>query len=181
MRTRWARRTAAAAVAACGLLLAGCGGTDEQATVDWANGLCSSYATFREAALVGPAPATDPEGQARSLATYLGDTATALDTSLTNLNGLGAAPVEGGDQAVTKFRDQLTRYRDAFRQAHTQVEGLDLGSRTLPQDIEGAVAPVLALQDTDQDPLAGLDSAVTDAAAKAPACQDLSRLNGSGG
>ncbi|MCF7551627.1 hypothetical protein [Pseudonocardia sp. WMMC193] len=178
MTTRWARRTATAAVVACGLLVAGCGGADEQATIDWTNGLCGSYATFREAALVGPAPATDPEGQARSLATYLGDTASALDTSLADLDGLGASPVEGGDQAVTKFRDQLTRYRDAFRQAHTQVQGLDLDSRTLPRDMEGAVAPVLALQDTDQDPLAGLDSAVTNAAAKAPACQDLSRLSG---
>ncbi|GAA4543386.1 hypothetical protein GCM10023175_20070 [Pseudonocardia xishanensis] len=172
---RWGR-PAAAAAAVCGLVLAGCGGASEQETVDWANGLCSSYSTFREAALVGPAPAADPAGQAKSLSVYLGDTASSLDTALSRLDELGAAPVAGGDQAVTKFRDQLTRYRSAFQLARTQVDGLNLRSSTLQRDMEGAVAPVLGLQDTDQDPLAGLDAAVTDAAAKAPACQDLSRL-----
>jgi hypothetical protein len=54
-------------------------------------------------------------------------------------------------------------------------------SPTLQKDIEGAVAPVLALQDTDQDPLAGLGSAVTKAAQQAPACQDLSKLSTSNG
>jgi hypothetical protein len=87
--------------------------------------------------------------------------------------------VSGGDEAVTKFRDQLSGYRSAFRQARTQVDALDPASPTLQQDIEGAVAPVLQLQDTNQDPLAGLDPAVTDAATKAPACQDLSRLSSS--
>lgn len=174
MRMRWGRTAATAAVAVCGLVLTGCGGASEQETVDWTNGLCSSYATFREAALVGPAPASDPAAQARSLSTYLGNTASSLDTALTRLDGLGAAPVTGGDQAVTKFRDQLTRYRAAFQQARTQVDGLDLDSSTLQRDLEGAVAPVLGLQDTDQDPLAGLDAEVTAAAAKAPACQDLS-------
>jgi hypothetical protein len=172
---------AAAVVAACGLALAGCGGASEQETVDWTNGLCSSYATFREAALVGPAPAADLAGQARSLSTYLGNTASSLDKALTDLDALGRSPVEGGDQALTKFRDQLTRYRGAFRQARTQLDGLNMRSPTLQKDIEGAVAPVLALQDTDQDPLAGLGSAVTKAAQQAPACQDLSKLSTSNG
>ncbi|WP_181782606.1 hypothetical protein [Pseudonocardia pini] len=173
--------SAVSVMAASGLFLAGCGGASEQETVDWTNGLCSSYATFQQAALVGPAPASDLPTQARNLSSYLGATATSLDRALTDLDGLGAAPVEGGDQAVTKFRDQLSRYRTAFQQARTQVDGLDLDSRTLQRDIEGAVAPVLSLQDADQDPLAGLDSQVTNAADKAPACQDLSRLSSSGG
>ncbi|GAA4704299.1 hypothetical protein GCM10023215_49980 [Pseudonocardia yuanmonensis] len=171
------RRAAAVAAVAAGLLLAGCGGASEQETVDWTNGLCSSYATFREAAIVGPQPASDLPAQTRNLSAYLGSTAASLDKALADLDGLGASPVSGGDEAVTKFRDQLGGYRSAFQQARAQVDALDLGSPTLQQDIEGAVAPVLQLQDTNQDPLAGLDSAVTDAATKAPACQNLSRLS----
>ncbi|WP_433505323.1 hypothetical protein ACQP04_01680 [Pseudonocardia halophobica] len=178
MRTSATRRRAAAVAAvATGLLLAGCGGASEQETVDWTNGLCSSYATFREAAIVGPQAAPDLPAQARNLSAYLGNTATSLDKALADLDTLGASPVSGGDEAVTKFRDQLTGYRSAFQQARTQVDALDLSSPTLQQDIEGAVAPVLQLQDANQDPLAGLDSAVTDAATKAPACQNLSRLS----
>jgi hypothetical protein len=178
MRTSATRRRAAAVVAvAGGLLLAGCGGASEQETVDWTNGLCSSYATFREAAIVGPQAAPDLPAQARNLSAYLGSTAASLDKALADLNTLGASPVSGGDEAVTKFRDQLGGYRTAFQQARTQVDALDLASPTLQQDIEGAVAPVLQLQDTNQDPLAGLDSAVTDAATKAPACQNLSHLS----
>lgn len=179
MPTRATRRRAAAVAAvATGLLLAGCGGASEQETVDWTNGLCSSYATFREAAVVGPQPAPDLPAQARNLSAYLGNTAASLDKALADLDGLGASPVSGGDQAVTKFRDQLSSYRSAFQRARTQVDALDLDSRTLQRDIEGAVAPVLQLQDTTQDPLSGLDPAVTDAAAKAPACQDLGRPAG---
>ncbi|MFR9804892.1 hypothetical protein ACL02T_21775 [Pseudonocardia sp. RS010] len=174
MRTSAARRRAAAVAAvATGLLLAGCGGASEQETVDWTDGLCSTYATFREAAIVGPQAAPDLPSQARALSTYLGDTVAALDEALADLDGLGASPVSGGDEAVTRFRDQLSSYRSAFRQARSQVDALDPGSPTLQQDIEGAVTPVLQLQDTTRDPLAGLDPAVTAAATKAPACQSL--------
>jgi hypothetical protein len=162
-------------VVAAGSLLAGCGASGQQ-TVDWANGLCSSYAGFREAAIVGPAAASDLPTQARNLSTYLGDTASALDRSLADLDHLGASPVSGGDQAVAKFRTQLTGYRTAFGQAKTQVDALDLKPAGLNDRLKAAVAPVLALEDTTQDPLAGLDSAVTDAAGKAPACQNLSKL-----
>ncbi|GAA1870489.1 hypothetical protein GCM10009836_58930 [Pseudonocardia ailaonensis] len=163
-------------VLAVGALLAGCGGASEQQTVDWANGLCTSYAGFREAAIVGPAAASDVPSQARSLSTYLGTTAAALDKALADLDRLGASPVSGGDQAVTRFRSQLGGYRTAFQQAKSQVDALDLRGSGLADRLKNAVAPVLALQDTTQDPLAGLDPAVTDAAGKAPACQNLSTL-----
>jgi hypothetical protein len=163
------------AAVATGLLLAGCGGASEQQTIDWTNGLCSSYATFRSAAIVGPQAAPDLPAQARNLSTYLGNTAASLDKALADLDHLGASPVSGGDEAVTRFRTRLSGYRSAFQQARTQVDALNLASPTLQKDIEGAVAPVLQLQNATQDPLAGLDPAVTDAARKAPACQDLSR------
>ena len=162
-------------VLAAGALLAGCGGASEQQTVDWANGLCSSYAGFREVAVVGPATATDLPTQTHNLSTYLGDTAAALDKALTDLDHLGSSPVSGGDEAVTEFRDRLGSYRTAFTQAKSQVDALNVKAPGLADQLRAAIAPVLALEGTTQDPLAGLDPAVTDAAGKAPACQNLGR------
>jgi hypothetical protein len=173
-RTRLAGTVPAVALGLA--LLAGCGGASEQQTVDWTNGLCSSYATFREAAQTPPAQATDVAGQVRNLSAYLGSTASSLDQALAGLDGLGASPVDGGDEAVTRFRDQLSRFRTAFQQAKSQVDALNLRSPTIAADLQGAVAPVLQLQqDSAQDPLAGLGSDVLSAAAKAPACQQLGK------
>ena len=166
------RRATLVAAVAAGLVLAGCGAS-QQETVDWTNGLCRSYATFADAAQVGPAQAGDLAGQARNLSSYLGDTVGSLDRALAGLDALGASPVSGGDEAVTRFRDQLTRYRGAFAQAKGQVDGLNLASPTVRVDLQNAVAPVLALQDTTQDPLADLGPDVRAAAAQAPACQEL--------
>lgn len=154
------------------IVLAGCG-SDEQTNVAWADGLCASYVTFLDAAVVGPEPSADPGVQQQRLSAYFATTIDSTNTALRQLDALGDPPIEGGAEAVAQVRDQLTRYQAAFTQARDQVAAVDPGAPDASERLKAALDPVAALQNAPGEPFGGYSFDLVAAMEKAPSCQDL--------
>lgn len=153
-------------------VLVGCG-SDEQANVAWAGGLCASYLTFLDAAVVGPEPSADPAVQQERLSAYFDTTIESTTEALRKLDALGDSPISGGTEAVAQVRDQLTRYQAAFTQARDQVAAVDPGARDAAERLKTALGPVAALQNAPDEPFGGYSFDLVAAMEKAPSCQDL--------
>ncbi len=170
MRTRLFTGTLALLVAA------GCGGGETDA-VAWTDEVCGALAGFTRAATARPdLDLNDPGATVRGLGDYLGSTTAALDDSISRLDAAGAAPVDGGDEYVSRLTNVLTQIRASFDAARARIENIDPASSATPlaTALPEAMAPLRALSNL-ADPTAGLRSSaeLQAAAEQAPNCRQL--------
>lgn len=115
------------------------GGANEEA-VAWADEMCTSIKD--DVANLTNTPELDqssPQGLKDSLVTYLDTMASTFDSITTKMQAAGTPPVEGGEEAVTAFTDQLTTAKDAVASAKTKIEAAPVDD---PAAFQAAVTSV---------------------------------------
>jgi hypothetical protein len=146
MRTR----TISCTVAALAAIAAGCGGSPapSEEAVAWTNQVCGALSGFTRAVTTSPRidPA-DPAAAVQELDRYLGATSDELQRSLTALDTVGAAPVDGGDSYVGRLEEALRGIRTGFDSARTQLAAIDVSDRAeLATAVPAALAPLQELR-----------------------------------
>ncbi|WP_219414877.1 hypothetical protein [Pseudonocardia nigra] len=174
MRTRRFGGTVAASLA---LLVAGCGGGSATADpVAWTDEVCGALTGFTRVVTAQPQidPA-DPVAAVRTLDGWFGSTTAELQRSIAALDAVGASPVDGGDQYVTRLREALSSMQAGFEDARTRLDTADTSSpAALAAAFPAVVAPLQDLRDVP-DPTEGLqaDDALRTAGEQAPNCRAL--------
>jgi hypothetical protein len=138
---------------------------------EWMADLCATASDLRTGLWTS---AKDTEPLRQQVRDQLDTAADEVDAALNELAAMPAAPVDGGDTAVTQLGDELTDLRDALVRGRDDLDALptDAGEEQLGQVI-GEVWPGAAARAAD--PFAGV--AVSDAmrdAAAGPDCAPFS-------
>ncbi|GAB3447568.1 hypothetical protein [Actinophytocola sediminis] len=133
------------------------GGTPAPGAVAWMTGFCT-VASDLSRGIYTSSPDTDE--LRTSMLGQLENTASAIDAAIDRLAELPAAPVDGGDTAVSQFGDELTELRDALARGRDEIDALptDADDGRLGQ-VFGTVWPTAAARAAR--PLTGVT--VTDA------------------
>lgn len=157
------------------VLATGCGGGGSEA-VAWTDEVCGALAGFTAAVTDQPTiDQRDPAAAVQGLGDYLGDTAAALQASISALDAAGPSPVDGGDEYVSRLKTALGQIRTGFVTARSQLTGVDTSSiASVTAALPAAVAPLQELTNL-ADPTEGLraNDALRAAADQAPNCQRL--------
>jgi hypothetical protein len=174
MRTR----SFSCTVAVLAVLAAGCGGdaAASEEAVAWTNQVCGALTGFTQAATTSPRidPA-DRVAAVQEVTRYLGSTSEALQRSLTELDAVGASPVEGGDEYVGRLREALRGIRTGFESARTQLAAVDVSDpRALATAVPAATAPLQELRNLP-DPTEGMraNEELRRASEQAQNCREL--------
>lgn len=130
---------------------------------EWMADLCATASDLR-GGLWTSAEATGPLRQ--RLHDQLNTAAEEVDAALDALDAMPAAPVEGGDAAVTQLGDELTDLRDALVRGRGDLDALpaDAGEDRLGQ-VVGTVWPRAAARAADPFAEVGISDAMRGAAA----------------
>ncbi len=146
MRTRRISCT----VATIAALVAGCGehAAPSEEAVAWTNQVCGALSGFTRAATTSPQiNRGDPVAAVQELDRYLGATSDELQRSLTALDAVGAAPVDGGDVYVGRLEEALRGIRSGFDSARTQLAAVDVSDPAqLATAVPAALAPLQELR-----------------------------------
>ena len=114
----------------------------------------------------------------KSFSDYLGSAISAIDQSLSGLNGVGPSPVSGGDTIVSRLKDTLTTVRASFAKAKDVIDKVDPNDPTqLSTALPQALAPLQDLSNL-KNPLDDItvDPTLNAAANNAPNCQAINKL-----
>lgn len=114
------------------LLAAGCGGSEENGTVAWADGLCSALTTWT-ASLETAATTIRESPSAESLNAAVGDVIEATGTLADDVKGLGPPETEAGQQT----EETLTELADALEEDASTLQ------QTLDQAADGGLTGLL--------------------------------------
>ncbi|TDV51047.1 hypothetical protein [Actinophytocola oryzae] len=129
---------------------------------EWMANLCAAATDLRTGLWTS---AKDTEPLRQRLRDQLGTAADEVDATLSELAAIAAAPVDGGDMAVTQFGNELTDLRDALVRGRDELDALptDASDERLGQ-VVGKVWPDAAARAAD--PFAGVkvSDAMRDAA-----------------
>jgi hypothetical protein len=144
--------------------------------VVWMDRVCGSLLPLQQTLKTVPQNTGDnATATAASISAFLGRSATALTTTLTDLDAAGPSPVAGGDAAVGKLEAALTTVRTSIVRTKTALDNIDPTNAievasTLPT-VFVSLADLVKIQDstTDLRNNPGLQAA----AAQAPNCQSL--------
>jgi hypothetical protein len=91
--------------------------------VAWADEVCSSIKDDVTALSAQPdIDLSNPQAAKDGLITYLGTLETSLDGMTSAVQDAGTPPVEGGDEAVKGFVDQISTAKDAVTSAKSKIE-----------------------------------------------------------
>jgi hypothetical protein len=146
MRTR----SFSCTVATIAALVAGCGehAAPSEEAVAWTNQVCGALSGFTRAATTSPQiNRGDPVAAVQELDRYLGATSDELQRSLTALDAVGAAPVDGGDVYVGRLEEALRGIRSGFDSARTQLAAVDVSDPAqLATAVPAALAPLQELR-----------------------------------
>jgi hypothetical protein len=150
--------------------------------VHWVDGVCGALLPFVKTAGTPPQlnGATDPTALAKGISDYLGQGASAADSAITGMAGVGPSPVAGGDDVITRLTQTLTTFRASFQDAKAQVDAVDTSNpQTLRTELPKAVAPLQQLASMP-DPTVDLQTSpeLERASAQAPNCQQVERQTG---
>jgi hypothetical protein len=148
----------------------------------WVDRVCGSLLTFTGPALAQPQFGDSPNlpGIKQKLTDYLNGIITGLQQSRSQLGQVGRSPVGGGDEAVTRINDVLTKLETDITAAKAKVDSADpddpqefLATITDAETQLGKISAPDALADLSASPR------LQKAAAKAANCQQLSAQNSS--
>ena len=146
----------------------------------WVDRVCGSLLTFTGPALAQPQFGDSPNlpGIKQKLTDYLNGIITGLQQSRSQLGQVGRSPVGGGDEAVTRINDVLTKLETDITAAKAKVDSADpddpqefLATITDAETQLGKISAPDALADLSASPR------LQKAAAKAANCQQLSAQN----
>jgi len=144
--------------------------------VVWMDRVCGSLLPLQQTLKTVPQNTGDnATATAASISAFLGRSATALATTLTDLDAAGPSPVAGGDAAVGKLESALTTVRTSIVRTKTALDGVDPTNAfevasTLPT-VFVSLADLVKIQDSTND--LHNNAALQAAAAQAPNCQSL--------
>ena len=122
----------------------------------------------------------DPKTAVAGLDTYLDQTGAVVSGATTGLGTVGPSPLTGGDAMVTALTNGLTKAGNALKQAKTNVTTLNTADpKTLGTRLPQAIAPLTELTNLP-DPNAAMQGnpTLSQAAAKAPQCRQISTITG---
>ena len=150
--------------------------------VAWVDGVCGAALALVTPAVTRPdvGESTDLAVVQRSLSGYLGGILTGAQQARTQLDAVGAAPVEGGDAVVTKLRGALDTVEKTVGEARAAIDKADPRDPAGFAEALGSVQTALgdnAAPDAIGDLVAVPD--LNSAASKAPKCQQLRTVAGS--
>ncbi|HEX6353391.1 hypothetical protein [Actinophytocola sp.] len=155
--------------------------TSEEATggdseaVAWADEVCSGIKDEVSALTTTPElDQSNPQAAKDGLVTYLGTLETSLDGMASAVEGAGTPPVDGGDEAVKSFIDQIGTAKESVTSAKSKIEAAPVddpaafqaAAAAAVQDLQAlsSMDPTSAFSDNEE-----LNAAYNDA----PACQEL--------
>ena len=144
--------------------------------VVWMDRVCGSLLPLQQTLKTVPQNTGDnATATAASISAFLGRSATALATTLTDLDAAGPSPVAGGDAAVGKLESALTTVRASIVHMKTALDNIDPTNAfevasTLPT-VFVSLADLVKIQDSTTD--LRNNPALQAAAAQAPNCQSL--------
>jgi hypothetical protein len=150
--------------------------------VAWVDKVCGAIVKLVDTQTTPPAiVVNDPAQRAKAVDTYLADSITAVDRSISDLRNVGPSPVAGGDDGVNALIKGLESLKSGFQTTRTKLSSADLNN---PQQAGAAVSEaVIAIQQGAQEMNTATQSleknqALQDAAKKAPNCQKLENTAG---
>ncbi len=168
-----------AALLAVGVLAAGCGSDEPEAssTTDWADGVCTAINTWTDSIKSAADPIKSGDISEDSLQSAADEVKSATDTLESDLEGLGKPDTEAGQQAkdsLDQLSSDLSTETDTIESAVEDVSGLS--------DIAGAVTTVSTTLATMQTQITSAYTSLTQLDAKgelksafqdASSCQQL--------
>jgi hypothetical protein len=161
---------------AVALLLAGCGGDDDEGAQGWANSLCSDVGEWVVAVDATVESLTDEglaldEADLREAADGVGE---ATDELASNLEELGAPELESGQQVEEEVQALVDSLREQYEAAQEALAA-DLAPLETVAGITTALSAAFSQLQTTLDDLAGLDPAeeLADAFRDSDECEAL--------
>lgn len=145
----------------------------DAAAVEYMDKVCTAAASFATVQKTPPKlDANDPAKLKAEMGTYMGQMADAFTQTATKLRGIGPSPVPGGDEQVEKMAETFTGIAKNFTDAKVAIEAADAND---PVGGLQAAGEAITRLDDFVAPLKQLEASpeLSDAARKAPSCQDL--------
>jgi hypothetical protein len=148
------------------------GGSD---AVAWADKVCSGIKDDIAALTQTPdLDSSDPQAAKDGLIAYFGTLETSLDGMASAVQDAGAPPVDGGDEAVKTFVDQISTAKDAVTSAKGKIEAAPVTDPAAFQAAAaGAMSDLAALGELDPTTALSANKELSAAYDKAPECQKL--------
>lgn len=184
MRLRLAALSAiAAALTGCGIGI-GTGGTSTapstsstaDAAIGYMDKVCTAAAAFAGTPKTPPQlNTTDPAKLKADMGIYMGQMADAFNKTATELRAVGASPIPGGDEQVTKMADTFAELASTFVDAKAKVEQADAADPNGGLQAAGEAIAKLTEVTTPLKDLQANPELLT-AAQKAPKCQQLTDI-----
>jgi hypothetical protein len=176
MRRRLGRSSAAAGLGALALL-AGCGGEDEPAATQWADGLCTAITDWRTSVDETVAALRDGVTSRDDLREAADELDAATESLGDDLRGLGRPETESGEEAEAAVDELSTSVEDSADAVRSAVDGVS-GLADLPGAASTVTTTLNALFEAVESTvveLQGLDPAgeLEDAFRDADSCADL--------
>jgi hypothetical protein len=155
---------------------AGCGsdGGGEDATA-WADKVCTAVKDDVAALKETPdVDTTDLQATKDALVTYLSTVETSLDGMSSAVEEAGTPPVDGGEETVTTFQDQVASAKEAVTGAKSTVESASVDDPAAFQSAVAAVGQELTNLG-DSNPMDAFDKnqALKTAYDQAASCKEL--------
>jgi hypothetical protein len=185
------RVTTAIAAALFALAVAGCGdsgndtGNGDAGTggneggggdaVAWAESVCSNIKDDIEAISTQPeVDQTNPQAAKDSLVGYLGTLETSLDGMASAVEDAGTPPVDGGEEAVTGFTDEVGTAKEAVTSAKTKIEAAPVNDAAAFQGaVVSAMEDLQALSEIDPTGSFSDNEELNKAYDEAAACKEI--------
>ncbi|GAB3443099.1 hypothetical protein [Actinophytocola sediminis] len=178
--------TAFAAVLA--FAVTGCGGGESDSAGGdsgssdpnaWADTVCTSVKDDIEAISTQPdLGSADPQAAKDALVTYLGTLETSLDGMASAFEDAGTPPVDGGEQAVSDFVDQVGTAKESVTKAKTTVEDATVEDASGFQTaVMSAMEELQALSEIDPTGNFKDNEELNKALQEAPACKELEQAS----
>ena len=143
--------------------------------VAWADSVCSSIQDDLSALTTQPEiDQSNPQAAKDSLVTYLGTLETSLDGMAGAVEDAGTPPVDGGEEAVAGFVDQIGTAKEAVTSAKTKIEGASVDDPAGFQTaVTSAVEDLQSLSQLDPTNSFSENPDLNEAYNEAEACQEL--------
>ena len=98
------------------------------ATITWTDSVCSALVPVVQAVAAPPSSdLSDPAATRQAYLTYIDGALGKTDHAEQQMNQLGAAPVQGGEEFARGIQEQLGDLRQDLEQARVQIERADPG------------------------------------------------------
>jgi len=149
------------------------GGGDATA---WADKVCTGLKDDISALTTTPEiDQSNPQSAKDGLVAYLAKLETSLDGMASAVSDAGTPPVDGGEEAVNKFLDQISTAKDSVTSAKSKIEAAPVNDPAAFQAAAASATQDLQALSSMGDPTASFsESKELDAAYnKAKSCQEL--------